>query len=392
MDWDVEPTATAEFVTINRGPTPPSDLIYSDDNGFGDNLPVLGPGGGDGERADQPRHGERELRRSRSGRPRRPLHVRLRRPRRGREQAVLPLLRGSRHGGRRERGRQRRRARGLLLRPAEHRRAAPTLGTPNTFIWGFRAVGGSAVIPPTLSLTPESASSDAGGTHSLTATLTDSGGAPVPGRADRLRRRRRQPDRRPRARPTATGRPASATPAATPGDDTITACLDADNSGGCDAGEVTDTATRHWNAPPPPHAARRRSSARASSSTWCPARSGSRAGTASSARSARDESIPVGSTVDATKGKVRLTSAAGRSGATQSALFYQGAFVVTQTQGRQADHAAGAVRQAQLRDEEEARRARRRRRRRSGGCGVTARAASARRAGTAPPPSRARSG
>ena len=39
MDWDVEPTATAEFVTINRGPTPPSDLIYSDDNGFGDNLP-----------------------------------------------------------------------------------------------------------------------------------------------------------------------------------------------------------------------------------------------------------------------------------------------------------------------------------------------------------------
>ena len=46
-----------------------------------------------------------------------------------------------------------------------------------------------------------------------------------------------------------------------------------------------------------------------------------------------DESIPVGSTVDATKGKVRLTSAAGRSGATQSALFFQGAFVVTQTKG-----------------------------------------------------------
>jgi hypothetical protein len=39
MDWDVEPTATDEFVTINRGATPPSSLIYSDDNGFGDNLP-----------------------------------------------------------------------------------------------------------------------------------------------------------------------------------------------------------------------------------------------------------------------------------------------------------------------------------------------------------------
>ncbi len=46
-----------------------------------------------------------------------------------------------------------------------------------------------------------------------------------------------------------------------------------------------------------------------------------------------DESIPVGSTIDATKGKVRLTSAANRSGATQSAVFYQGQFAVTQTKG-----------------------------------------------------------
>jgi Bacterial Ig-like domain/Thrombospondin type 3 repeat len=46
-----------------------------------------------------------------------------------------------------------------------------------------------------------------------------------------------------------------------------------------------------------------------------------------------NESIPLGSTVDATKGKVRLTSAAGAGGKTQSGLFYQGAFVVTQTGG-----------------------------------------------------------
>jgi hypothetical protein len=46
-----------------------------------------------------------------------------------------------------------------------------------------------------------------------------------------------------------------------------------------------------------------------------------------------DEEIPLGSTVDATKGKVRLTSAAGPGGRTQSALFYQGAFIVTQTRG-----------------------------------------------------------
>jgi len=46
-----------------------------------------------------------------------------------------------------------------------------------------------------------------------------------------------------------------------------------------------------------------------------------------------NESIPLGSTVDATNGKVKLTSAAGAGGRTQSALFYQGAFVVTQTRG-----------------------------------------------------------
>jgi hypothetical protein len=46
-----------------------------------------------------------------------------------------------------------------------------------------------------------------------------------------------------------------------------------------------------------------------------------------------NESIPLGSTVDATKGRVRLTSAAG-GGQTQTADFYKGAFVVTQTKGK----------------------------------------------------------
>ena len=45
-----------------------------------------------------------------------------------------------------------------------------------------------------------------------------------------------------------------------------------------------------------------------------------------------DEAIPLGSTVDATKGRVNITSAAGR-GKTQSADFYKGMFVVTQTRG-----------------------------------------------------------
>ena len=213
----------------------------------------------------------------------------------------------------------------------------PTLGTPNTFIWGFRAVGGTAVIPPTLSLTPESASSDAGGAHSLTATLTDSGGAPVPGAQIVFGVAGANPaggtgttDGNGQAGFTYTGTNA--------GDDTITACLDADNSGGCDAGEVTDTATKRWRPPPPPPPP--------PPVTIPPPVVGKTVvvdvvsgtirikGKNGKFRTLRaDESIPVGSTVDATKGKVRLTSAANRSGATQSAVFYQGAFVVTQTKG-----------------------------------------------------------
>ena len=45
-----------------------------------------------------------------------------------------------------------------------------------------------------------------------------------------------------------------------------------------------------------------------------------------------EESIPLGSTVDATRGKVKLTAAAG-GGALQTGMFYSGAFKVTQTGG-----------------------------------------------------------
>jgi hypothetical protein len=46
-----------------------------------------------------------------------------------------------------------------------------------------------------------------------------------------------------------------------------------------------------------------------------------------------NEAIPLGSTVDATKGRVRLTAASGPAGQIQTADFYQGAFVITQTGG-----------------------------------------------------------
>ena len=103
-----------------------------------------------------------------------------------------------------------------------------------------------------------------------------------------------------------------------------------------------------------------------------------------------EESIPVGSTVDATKGRVHIISAAGR-GKTQAGDFYLGAFVITQTRGaRPITQLALSGKLSCAKKKQASTSAKKKRR--SGGCGATARAASAPRAGTAPPPSRARSG
>ena len=339
MDWDIQPTAEEEFVTINRGSSPPDALIYSDDNGFADGLPFEAP-----DPIDPAAVNASYVKKGPGDQGAR-FRFSFGDPRRGREKQFF-LYYGA-AGDEVDANAAVSAAALEMFSYGQPSQAdgpdADTLpdptpgGTPNTFIWGFRAVGGSAVIPPTLSLTPESGSSDVGGSHSLTATLTDSSGAPVPGAQIVFGVAGANPDgRRGHHRRQRPGR--LRLHGHNAGDDTITACLDANNSGGCDADEVTDTATKHWNAPvrlrrhelpvPVPEARPERRGRRGVGHD-----PRSRAATASSARCAPNESIPLGSTVDATKGKVRLTSAANGSGATQSALFYQGAFVVTQTRG-----------------------------------------------------------
>ena len=358
MDWNVEPTATDEFVTLNRGPTPPSDLIYSDDNGFGDNFPFS-------DRSASTENG--------------PINegtVNVNYVDRGPHDhgARITFGFGDLAAGER---RQFFLYYGAAGDEAEANAAVsaaalelfsygqpnvpdgddedtladgPEQGKPNTFIWGFRAVGGSAVIPPTLSLTPDSGSSAAGGSHALTATLTDSGGTTVPGAKIVFAV----------AGANATGGAGTtdgngqagfAYTGATAGDDTITACLDANDSGACEPTEVTDTATKGWDAaPPPPPLPPPLPLPPVIVEPPVPPPAPELgetvvAGVASGTVRVKDESgtfralrasqpIPVGSMVDATKGKVQLTSAANAAGATQSALFSQGAFVVTQTRGR----------------------------------------------------------
>jgi hypothetical protein len=360
VNWQVEPTVAEEFVTINRGPTPPSRLIYSDDNGIGDNLPFSDKSAGtlngpidastvDASYVDRgpADHGARftfALGDLGAGESRRFfLYYGAAGDEAGADAAVssaaLELF-----------------SYGQPNVPdgddEDTLADGPEQGKPTTFIAGFRGVGGSAVIPPTLSLTPDSGSSTAGGSHALTATLTNSGGTTVPG-ASIIFAVDGANATGGAGTTDANGQAGFAYTGGTAGDDTITACLDANDSGACDPAEITDTATKHWDELPPPPAVIVDAPpivdppAPVEPAAPSPAPeigetvvAGAVSGTVrvkddgGGFRSLRaTQPIPVGSMVDATKGTVRLTSAANTDGATQTAEFYQGSFRITQTRG-----------------------------------------------------------
>jgi Bacterial Ig-like domain (group 1) len=347
MDWDVEPSPTQEYVTINRGSPPPGDLIYSDDNGFADNFPFSDRGADSGNgpitadtlNADvvdsgPADHGARftfSFGGLAAGESRQffVYYGAAGNETDANAAVSAAALEVFSYG---QPSRQ--------CAECDPSTVGATEGTPNTFIWGFRGVGGTAVFPPTLTLSPKSASSTAGGSHTVTATLAGSDGSPVPG-ADLVFSAAGANTAGGAGVTDGGGQASFSYTGGNAGDDTITACLDADSSGGCDPGEVTDTATQHWDAPPPPPVQQ----VAGTTQSLVPVLGRSVVAGVVSGRVrfktkhgkfrtlGAGESIPVGSTVDATKGKVRLTSAANASGATQSSLFYQGAFVVTQTKG-----------------------------------------------------------
>jgi hypothetical protein len=247
MDWDIEPTAFSEFVTINRGSTPPADLIYSDDNGFSDTYPfttdpALDPSTVNTNYVDKgpADHGARFTFSFGALAATEKKQFFLYYGAAGNEAdanaavsaAALEVFSyGQPNVGDGD--------------DPDDLADGPAQGKPNTFIWGFRAVGGTPVIPPTLTLSPKTATNTVGDSHKVTATLNDSDGNPVPGAkivfvvsgthsttgSDTT---------------DASGQADFSYTGTTAGDDTITACLDANNSGACEPGEVTDTAAKKW--------------------------------------------------------------------------------------------------------------------------------------------------
>ncbi|MGH3006864.1 MAG: Ig-like domain-containing protein [Gaiellaceae bacterium] len=248
MDWDVEPTAFDEFVTINRGSTPPSDLIYSDDNGFGDNFPFTSKTGGNGPLDPSTvnanytdkgptDHGARFTFDFGSLAPDAEKTFVLFYGAAGTEVAANSAVSAA--------------ALEMFSYGQPNTANGPTLGEPNTFIWGFAAVGGTPVIPPTLALTPETATNTVGESHTVTAELKDSAGNPVPGASIVFEVSGANPQPAATRTTGADGKATFTYTGTNAGGDVITACLDGNGNGACDVGEVTDTAAKTWEAGQP---------------------------------------------------------------------------------------------------------------------------------------------
>ena len=238
MDWDVEPTAFREFVTIQRGttPAPAGNLIYSNDNGFEDPDPfdTHSPLDASSVNANYTDKGPRD------------------------HGALFDFGFGALAAGQSrtfflyygatatESGANATVSAGALeLYSYGQPSGGQTTGAPNTFIWGFKAVGGAPVIPPKLTLTPESATNRVGTSHTVTADVKDSAGRPVPGSRIAFV----VTGANPRSGTATTGTDGKATFSWTgtaAGDDAVKACLDSNGNGACDGDEVTDTASKRW--------------------------------------------------------------------------------------------------------------------------------------------------
>ena len=239
MDWDVEPTAFDEFVTIQRGttPAPAGSLIYSSDDGFADSDPFgsrvpIDPAS---ENADYTDKGPDD------------------------HGALFDFSFGSLPvGGKKEfsifygaagtetAANAAISAAALELYSLGQPNGGELTGEPNTFIWGFKAVGGAPVIPPTLTLTPETATNPINTAHTVTAELKDSLGNPVPGSDIVFEVSGSNPQPAVTKTTGADGKATHTYTGTSAGGDTIKACLDGNGNDACDADEVTDTATKTW--------------------------------------------------------------------------------------------------------------------------------------------------
>lgn len=243
MDWDVEPTAFSEFVTIQRGstPAPAGNLLYSDDNGFSNPDPYASRGeiAAGTTNSDFTDSGPRDHGAmfdfgfgSLAAGKTKSFNVYYGAT--GTESAANAVISAA----------------GAEMYSYGQPNGGASTGQPNTFIFAFRAVGGAPIIPPTLTVAPRTGTGAVGSTHTLTATLKDSSNAPIPGAPIVFARTGANPGST-AASTNGSGVATTSYVGANPGSDNITACYDTSGDGACQSDEVTDTATFTWTSATP---------------------------------------------------------------------------------------------------------------------------------------------
>ena len=123
-------------------------------------------------------------------------------------------------------------------------------GTATNTVFGLAVKGELTVSQRVLTLDPATDENPVGSSHTVTATLTDGAGTPIAG-ANILFSVSGAHTTAGASVTDASGQAQFSYAGTNLGNDTITACYDANNSGTCDSNELTATATKTWVVGPP---------------------------------------------------------------------------------------------------------------------------------------------
>jgi hypothetical protein len=241
MDWDIEPTPFEEFVTVRRGTTPA--LLFSNDNGFESNDPLRGweptPMQGGTQNVDFTDSGPAD-------------HGALFDFGFGALEPDQSITFSIFYGAAATTAEA---DAAISASGAElYSYGKPNAGgapdnTTNTFIFGFRGLGGKPLIPPKLTLTPKLVARDMGTEHTVTLLVTDFALNPVPGAPVVFGVTGANPQADSPATTDESGVATFSYTGTTAGRDTIRACLDGDGDGACSSTEITARARVDYEDP-----------------------------------------------------------------------------------------------------------------------------------------------
>ena len=211
----------------------------------------------------------------------------------------------------------------------DHGSVGPGGAVTDEVAWRFRRTYG---------LTPENQTVNTGDTARFAVSMTDTRGAPQPGthiRWEALGTNNSAGD----VRTGADGKATFEYIGANPGSDRVTAYADLNDNGVRDEGEPERQANVEWTGPDAPTFAREVNVRPVSGTVLVKLPKGSSLAKSKWARKAQSgfvrltdaKQVPVGAQMDATRGRVSMTSAKSPTGGVQTAQFYSGRFQAIQS-------------------------------------------------------------